>query len=738
MNSVCHRVISGVMALLVWCATGSLDCRADDERFNRDIAPLIVQRCLECHNATEASGGLKLTTGDDALAGGDSGAVIVPGDADGSAMMQRLQAGEMPPEKNGLSQALSAEEIAVFRRWITSGAGWPDGRVLDPYERTTETRGGRDWWAFQLVERPEIPQADDASPIDAFIRERLEREGMQPAPPTDKRTLLRRVTQDLIGLPPTAEEVQEFLADESPDAFERVVDRLLASPLHGERWARFWLDVVRFAETNGYERDAVKPHAWRYRDWVIDAFNSDKPYDRFVVEQLAGDELPDRDESTVIATGMLRLGTWDDEPNDIEEYQYDRLEDLVHATSTAFLGLTVKCARCHDHKFDPIPQTDYYRVAAAFWAGPVKHRARELLGGPTQEELGYDVLGWTDLDREAPPLHLLKKGSVHDPGDVVPPGSPTFTPALARLAEPPPEGARTSQRRLQLAEWMTDPQNPLAARVFVNRLWQHHFGEGLVRSPDNFGFNGDPPSHPELLDWLAAEFVDGGWNLKRMHRLMVTSATYRQSSLHPKHQAYAERDAGNRFLWRANRRRLDAESIRDALLATCGRLDLRLGGPSFFAPISEEALEGLSRKSDAYAASPEQQTRRRSVYMFTKRGIAVPLMTTFDACDNTAPVGQRDVTTVPTQALALLNNAWVHEQSRAFAVRVMLSCDSPEERVKQAWTLALGRSPSETEIVAALKHIDDLQQSGEAADVTAAWTSLCHVLVNSNEFMYVD
>ncbi|MBL8848726.1 MAG: DUF1553 domain-containing protein, partial [Planctomycetaceae bacterium] len=573
------------------------------------------------------------------------------------------------------------------------------------------------------------------SAVDAFIAEQLQAVEMIAAPPAEKRVLLRRITHDLIGLPPTPGETMDFLADDAPDAYERVIDRLLASPLYGERWARYWLDVVRFAETNGYERDAVKANAWRYRDWVIDAFNTNMPYDRFIVEQLAGDELPERSESTVIATGMLRLGTWDDEPNDTEEYQYDRLEDMVHATATSFLGLTVKCARCHDHKFDPIPQTDYFRVAAAFWGGPVKHRDRELAGGPTKSELGFEVLGWTDITRDPPPLRLLKKGSIHRPGDVVPPGSPTLVPALARLSEPAAEGATTSQRRLQLAQWIVDPRNPLTPRVLVNRLWQHHFGEGLARTPDNFGFLGDRPSHPALLDWLAAEFVDSGWDIKHMHRLLVLSETYQQSSLHPRQDDYAERDAANRGLWRAHRQRLDAESIRDALLATCGRLDLRLGGPSFFAPISDEALEGLSMKSGAYHASPLEESYRRSVYMFTKRGIAVPLMTTFDACDNTAPVGRRDVTTVPTQALALLNNAWVHEQSRAFAARVSTGAEGAKERIARAWTLALGRAPTELEQAAALSHIEAFPESDDAL---AAWTSLCHVLINSNEFLYVD
>ena len=382
---------------------------------------------------------------------------------------------------------------------------------------------------------------------------------MTPAPEADRRTLVRRVYFDLLGLPPTAEEVDAFVTDESPSAYVRLVTRLLDSPHYGERWARFWLDLVRFAETSGYERDQEKPGAWKYRDWVIRAINDDKPFDRFVVEQLAGDELPGRSEETVTATGFLRLGTWNDEPNDPQDYKYDRLEDLVHVTSAAFLGTTVKCARCHDHKFDPILQADYYRIGAAFWPGPIEPRGRELLGGPTPEELGYDVLGWTDVSCNPAELHLLKKGEPAHPGPVVEPGVLSMIPSLNYTQPVPSEDSRTTLRRLRLAQWIVDPRNPLTARVFVNRLWQHHFGQGLVRTPDNFGFTGDRPSHPELLDWLAAEFVDEGWTAKRMHLLIMTSRAYRQASVHPAQEAYEKRDPEVRLLWRSARRRLDAE-----------------------------------------------------------------------------------------------------------------------------------------------------------------------------------
>ncbi len=320
---------------------------------------------------------------------------------------------------------------------------------------------------------------------------------------------MRRVYFDLLGLPPTCEEVEAFANDKSPNAYEKLIDKLLASEHYGERWGRYWLDVARFAETCGYERDQVKPDVWKYRDWVIKAFNSDVPYDRFVLEQLAGDELPNANANTTVATGFIRLGTWNDEPNDPNEYKYDRLEDMVGATSTAFLGMTVKCARCHDHKFDAIRQTDYYRMAGAFWAGFIEPGPREHLGGPDAKALGHTgVFGWTDRGKEVPPIKLLKKGDPNRPGAVVEPGHLSMISALDKPLTVPPASAKTTTRRLQLAQWITDPQNPLTARVWVNRVWQYHFGQGLVRTPDNFGFTGDKPTHPELLDWLASELVN--------------------------------------------------------------------------------------------------------------------------------------------------------------------------------------------------------------------------------------
>lgn len=738
-------------SLFLVCGFAPSLAAAEGPDFEKAVAPLIVRRCLGCHNASEAKGGLVLTTREGMLRGGESGTALVPGKPDESHLLDRVEKGEMPPEDKGKSKALPKAETELLKSWIAAGANWPEKRLLSPYEATSDQRAGRDWWSLQPIKRPTPPASpgDDASasPIDAFLQARLDKEGLTSAPPAKKRTLLRRVYIDLIGLPPTAEEVEQFERDDSAGAYEAVVDRLLASPHFGERWARYWLDLVRFAETNGYERDAPKPHAWRYRDYVVQSFNEDKPYDRFVREQLAGDELPDRSEQTVIATGLLRLGTWDDEPNDALEYKYERLEDLVHVTSTAFLGLSVKCARCHDHKFDPIPQTDYYRLGAAFWAGFIEPRDRPLAGGPSVVELGFDVLGWTDRGREPPPLHLLKKGDPRRPADLIEPAQLSVVATLDKPLNPPPVDSKTSRRRLQVADWIVDPANPLTARVIVNRLWQQHFGEGLVRSPNNFGFKGELPTHPELLDWLAGRLFDGGWKLKALHKEMVMSRAYRQASLHPQQAEYSQRDFTNKVLWRANRRRLDAESMRDAMLAASGQLDRRLGGPSFFPSISSEALEGLSRKDQAWKASPPAEQRRRSLYIFTQRSLLVPLLTTFDFADTTQPCGQRDVTTVAPQALALLNNQFVHEQSAALAQRVVAA--SPDDRRAQiaaAWKLAFSRDPSSAESVLALEHLDAQQKRFAARKEVAdkgppevlALTSLCHVLLNANEFVYVD
>ena len=727
--------MSHVRQLLFVFATWAVSASANTVSvpdFNRDIAPLIAKRCLECHNKRDLKGDINLTT--------EVG--FTKGTENGRLALELVTKGEMPPKVKGQQQKLPDAEIALLKRWVNAGVAWPSGRVLDPYESTTDVRGGRDWWSLQPVVRPAVPRLAK-HPVDAFIAAKLAKESMVSAVRADRRTLVRRAYFDLTGLPPTPEQVEQFIRDPAPDAWSRLIDRLLASPRHGEHWARYWLDLVRFAETDGYERDKLKPNIWRYRDWVINAFNSDMPYTQFVAEQLAGDEVPNRTEQSVVATGMIRAGTWNDEPNDPNDYLYTRLEDMVHTTTSAFLGLTVKCARCHEHKFDPIPQNDYYRIASFFWAG---HMGQANQGGPTTKALGYEAYGWTDKSSNPPPIRLLLNGERHKPGPEIAPGFLSAVNALDKPLAPPPPGSKTTQRRLQFARWITNEQNPLTARVMVNRLWLQHFGQGLVRSPNNFGFKGELPTHPGLLDWLASEFmrptVDAGpaWTLKRIHKLIMTSSTYRQRSVHPHETQYSQRDFLNRNLWKFNRRRISSESLRDAMLAVGGRLNMRMGGPSFYPGMSAEALEGLSRKAGDWKSSPADERSRRSIYMMTKRSRLLPLMTTFDFSDTTASCGQRDVTTVAPQALALLNNQFTHAQSEALAKRLAGHAASATEQVKLAWQLAFGRNPSDGELGQAENHLHEQRQhfDGRNNPGHLALASLCHVLLNCNEFIYVD
>jgi hypothetical protein len=591
------------------------------------------------------------------------------------------------------------------------------------------------WWSLRPIQKPPLPAVVRSDwprhAIDHFVLAGLEAQGWQPAPDQQPQRLLRRLYFDLWGLPPTPEQVEDFLRNPSTEAYELLVDRLLADHRYGERWARYWLDIVRFAETNGYERDAPKPFAWKYRDWVIRAFNEDMPYDRFVLEQLAGDELPDAAPHTLAATGFLRVGTFDDEPNDPLQYRYEQLDDLMHATGTAFLALTLKCARCHDHKFDPIPQQDYYALLNCF-----------VPGKPADTE---NVLAFTDQGPEPPTVRLLKSGDPRREEHVVPPAFLSLLPSVLRTIQPPPPGASTTTYRTQLARWIADPRNPLTARVIVNRVWQHHFGQAICRTPDNFGVMGSEPTHPELLDWLAADFMEHGWQIKRLHRAILLSRTYSMDSLHPREAELVEHDPENTRLWRMNRRRLEAEAMRDAMLAASGQLSSRLGGPSFYPPLPAEALEGLSRKGAAWGTSPPEEWGRRSMYIFSQRSLPVPLLTAFDFPDTTQPCCQRNVSLVAQQALALLNNEFVVEQSRLLARR--LRAERPVSlpaQIDLAWRLTLSRAPAPEELHAALAHVDAqcqrfLQALPPDAPVQElALASLCQVLFNTNEFIFVD
>jgi hypothetical protein len=634
-------------------------------------------------------------------------------------------------------------------------------------------------WAFQPVRPVRAPRVKDAgwvrNPIDSFILARLEARGWKPAPPALPGHLLRRLYLDVIGLPPSPQEQEAFARDRSPLALERVVERLLGSPHHGERWGRHWLDVARYADTNGYERDADKPHAWRYRDWVIRSLNADKPFDRFVLEQLAGDELPDAGGDSVIATGFLRLGPWDDEPADPANDRHDQLDDMVCATGEAFLGLTIGCARCHNHKFEPLTMLDYYRTVAVFnpLVRPTRGRteldrpavaARErsrfermerrlaglgkaanpearALAARLGKELSAVPRGYFLEERSpaAPPTRLLRRGRATSPGPEVSPGVPSVL--AARQPGFLAADKHTSRRRLSLARWIADSNNPLTARVIVNRVWQHHFGEGLVRTPSDFGKRGGRPSHPDLLDWLAGWFVGEGWSLKKLHRLILTSSSYRMSKRW--NAGYAGADPENRLLWRFPVRRADAEVIRDGVLAASGRLNTRMFGPGVRPPIPRAALEGHSDPNTVWRPDPEPEASRRTVYVHVKRSLLSPLLEALDLCDTTRGSGRRAVTTVAPQALMLFNGDFVLEQSRRLAELLLEEAgDDPGRQIERAYRLVLCRRPSPAEsadLRAFLKRQASRHEAAASAGARKhALTLACRVLFNLNEFVYPD
>ncbi len=649
-------------------------------------------------------------------------------------------------------------------------------------------------WAFQPVQRPALPLVRDRAwvrtPLDAFVRASLEKQGLHPAPPADRNTLLRRVYFDLIGLPPTPAEQHAFLADPSPDAFARVVDDLLARPQYGERWGRHWLDVARYADTNGYERDGAKPHAWRYRDYVIDAFNKDKPYDRFVREQVAGDEMENSSAEAQIAATFLRLGTWDDEPAEPMMDRYDQLDDVLGTTAAAFLGVTLRCARCHDHKFEPFTQADYYRMLAVF--EPLKRpqfgrtdldravgNAAELAAHEeakaradtdsaalkkeivaleqknnlrpdekkeqrerlekrlaaikaAREELPLAYV-WYESGPKAPVTHVLHRGDPTRPRQVVEPGLPEI---LQRHQQQPPRPlAHSTGRRLWLATWLTRSDNPLVARVMVNRVWQHHFGRGLVGTANDFGVMGDPPTHPELLDWLTAEFVARGWSLKALHRLIVLSNTYQMADTGDPKAAILSR-------WR--QQRLEAEAVRDSILAVSGQLNPRMGGPGTYPPLPPTVLAGQSRPGDGWGKSDTRELARRSIYIFVKRSLAVPELEVLDAPDTTSSCDQRIVSTIAPQALTFLNGDFVNQQTRHFAERLQREAGADATaQVGLAFELALCRPARAEEVEASVAFLAvqerQIEKDGTCGSEAGrkALAAFCLVLLNTNEFVYV-
>jgi hypothetical protein len=819
------RGLVAAAALLVAAPTSAADQPAPAIDFVRDIRPLLERHCLECHAGERATSGLRLDIRSEAFRGGDGhGAAIVPGRPDESPLVRFTRGDEvgmqMPPD-DAESPPVAPEGVALLAAWVAAGAPWPDG--VD----TATLADKRDHWALRPVVKPAVPEVIDAlwprGPIDRFILARLEAADLHPAPEADRRTWLRRVFLDLTGLPPSPEEIAAFLADTAPDAHERVVDALFASPRYGERTAQHWLDVVRYADTHGYEVNTERPNAWPYRDWCVAAFNTDTPYDRFVREQLVGDALgSDAATGFLVTAAVLLPGQiGKDEPSKRAARQ-DALADMIINAGDTFLGLTIGCARCHDHKFDAVTQRDYYALQACFagveygdrpWrtaeadgrraeaaklrtqiaaidadikrleAGSEPATAKPNVAASGKPESGKPLpdkpdaapttkqVAAPDATPDAPPdteaadraaalerakaektrlqrqaealerdgrvyagrftaphaVHLLHRGDPEQPRDAVAPRSPEVFDALLSPVALPAD-APDQDRRRALADWLVDPRHPLTARVMVNRIWQWHFGSGLVESASDFGRLGTPPSHPELLDWLAAEFVAGGWSIKTLRRAIVLSATYRQG--HAANPAGLAADADCRLLWRYPPRRLEAEALRDSMLAVSGRLDLTMGGRGFDLFKARGGLGGFP-PIESFAKAG----RRRMIYAHKIRMEKESVFGAFDCPDAGQPMPRRRQSTTPIQALSLFNSTFTLEEAAAFAARVEADVgrddasdasdrDRVARQVDRAFTLALGRPPASDEAAEAAAVV---QHHGLA--------TLCRALFNTNEFV---
>ena len=829
--------------------------------FVQHIQPILRKHCYQCHGPEVQEAGLRVDVQRDALAGSTNGPVIVPGQPDQSLLVKLISKGGldgrfMPPPDE--FPPLDRKDVTLIRQWIQAGAEWPVTEESPDHDQ--------DLWSFSPVRRPPLPPAIRAdwakNPIDAFVLEQLEAAGLEPAPPANSSSLVRRASFDLLGLPPQIGDVEGFLGDgPQQQAFERFIDELLASPHYGERWGRHWLDLVRYADSNGYEVDGTKPMAWKYRDYVIRALNKDTPYDHFIMEQLAGDELADATSETVIATGFYRVGPWDAErgasvqPSEVVAERYNELDDMVSTTSQVFLGLTLGCARCHNHKFDPLTAHDYYSMVSifrpltrhrqgrseltrpavppselkeknaadsridalkkqifglsqplrrgllnsgrsklsedavtAFLADPDQRtknqqqmvdRFRNTLDQRVTDALDDSSLASNYLTPEslqkiaaaqrqvaelanrfdypsgyflfesspqAPVTHLLKRGNPNQPGEVVQPAVPAAI--VSQSGKPQPDFEQpddfTSRRRVALARWIAAPDNPLTARVMVNRIWQFHFGLGLVRTPSDFGRRGGQPTHPDLLDWLADWFArDANWSLKRLHRLIMTSNTYRMGKFHSNSPP---NDPDNRLWWHVPYRRLEAEAIRDSILAVSGQLDPALYGPSMYPYIPQDARRSGYNPESVWKEFDERAASRRTIYTYVKRTLIVPFLETLDFCETTRSADRRDVTTVAPQALELLNGDFVNRQAKHFAQRLVRDAGADlEEQIAFAFRVALSRGATTGERQALMQfwqqertaYLSDGNVSESEADHRAL-TQVCRVIFNLNEFVYTD
>jgi mono/diheme cytochrome c family protein len=836
MTALCRLLTCALTVLIVYQPTPVL--AQDDERAQH-VYEIFRNRCFGCHGET-AEAGLDLRTHASLKKGSANGPVVVahePGKSRLYLAVAHLQQPAMPR----VGAKLSDEDVATIAQWIEEGASLEGveeamaaagaRRDTSRYEERPITPQERQFWAFQRPKRSTPPAA--GHPVDGFLRAALSAKGLTPSPRADRRTLVRRAYLDLLGLPPTPQEIDAFVDDNAADAWPRLIDRLLASPHYGERWARHWLDLVRYADSGGFEFDTDRHNAWRYRDYVVNSFNTDKPYDRFIREQIAGDEYTPVTDEAMIATGFLRLGP--EGGGSGERGRQDALDDIVSTTTLTFMGVTVGCARCHNHKFDPIPQKDYYRIHAVFasmrnvdhalvpshvvaghraetqrieallkplqqqkkeleapylkklvdatiaqlpeymqaaWRTPEAQRSegQKLNVAQIEKTLKDDTLRGKITDkhivaempvdaqrvhadlkaqiaaiekqrpqpfataraigesgREARPSFFLIRGSIDARGSQMAPGVLSVASDAEPLFAPPPADAASSWRRRGFAEWLTSPGNPLTARVMVNRIWQHHFGEGIVRTPSNFGVLGDRPSHPELLDWLAVEFVERGWSIKAMHRLMMTSDAYQMASTDlPANVAI---DPENRMFWRMPRQRLEAEAIRDGILAAAGTLDRTLGGPNVFPYIDPDLFEASSRRNWPGKQDDDPSTWRRSLYVFSKRSIRYPMFEAFDQPNLINSVDRRNRSTVAPQALLLMNNATVLFHAEKFAERLRREQgDNIPAQVIAAFQSALGRVPDADELRSSIAFVREGGGNGLA--------SFCHALFNLNEFVY--
>ena len=842
------------------------DLQLATARFENSVRPLLQARCVACHGAGEPMAGLDLRTLSSLLKGSWNGPVVAAGAADKSPLLRRTLNGSMPPKGAGVP--LNETENDTLRQWIDTarfGSGATHTALREKFSQAEApeiTPKDREFWAFQKPVAKAVPvpknKAQVRTPIDAFVLAKLEPKALSLSPAAPDLKLVRRAYLDLIGLPPTPEEVQAFLADSQPRAFERLIDRLLESKQYGVRWARHWLDSAGYTDTTGQE--TIFEGIWRYRDYVVDSFNGDKPYDRFLLEQIAGDELVDWRSAgkytpeiltSLIATGYLR-STFDRTDADITnlpQERYDVLIDLVDKVSNGVLGLSVGCARCHSHKFDPIPQRDYYRLMTVFsssynpwnWTTPQdrylpsvsktdqekidRHnteldrpladlrRQMSRLRAPYEDRLldakllklpeairaetkaavqtakdkqdtiqQYLVKKFgnalevkaTEIDSAlneddqktnarleqeiaalnsyrrsyekiqalwdtAPPptMRLLQRGVLASPGPKVDPGFLTAlsAPGKSGCSRPPDTQGQTSGQRLAFARWLTSREHPLTARVMVNRIWQHHFGKGLVQTPDNFGHMGSAPTHPELLDWLAVDFMEHGWSVKRLHKLMMTSATYRQSSRQtPQGNAV---DPDNNLLWRMNLQRLESETIRDAMLAVSGKLDRTMGGPAILLKPRPDGLQVISDKDPA----PKGQWRR-SLYLEARRGYPLTFLEVFDSPLMQTSCNRRVNSATPLQSLTLLNDDFMAGQARSLAERV--SAAKPSVQIELAYQLVLARKPDDTEVKGCNRHLQEQTQAFLDANLppdkaaSMALASLCQILLSTNEFLYRD